>query len=453
MTVPLPSYDLVEHRPLPSQDESASTRRSNRGNQLLMILTIWLCISHGVGIWMGMGGLEGIRGPWPLLLNDHGVHYHHGLVAGHFLRSNWTMAGYDPSFMSGYASSIVSDLSSTLSDLAMMASGDRPILGYKLHVLGCSAVTPWLIGLATIAWKGKPLAVLLAVGFYVIYFWTDFPAKYAELGMLNYLLAVPLGLIAAAALARYCERGGIRRWFWAWLASSSVFLVHLTSPMFVGPAVILAYGVAVIRARGEGRPYPVSRHLGLWLMFPPILAVNGFWLLPGFLLRSTLGKSEFAFSHPEGVFVRLGQFVWTQPPVQVVLLGLMLVGLVVLNRREPVAAAALGGFMAAGFGWGYLAAALRSLDFLQPGRHTYACYSAACVGAGIGLAEVLSRLRAVRSGRLDIWVGLALILVGIRIFGPALEDSFRSNALPEYAVRTNKSTISYGFLASKPTPS
>ena len=43
---------------------------------------------------------------------------------------------------------------------------------------------------------------------------------------------------------------------------------------------------------------------------------------------------------------------------------------------------ALAGFCAAGIAWGYLAGASRSLDFLQPGRHTYAFYTALAIAGG-----------------------------------------------------------------------
>jgi hypothetical protein len=79
-------------------------------------------------------------------------------------------------------------------------------------------------------------------------------------------------------------------------------------------------------------------------------------------------------------------------------LGLGAWGLVVLARRDRVAAAGLAGFIAAGFFWGYLAGASRALDFLQPGRHTYAFYSGATVAAGVGLPG-----RSAGCGRGVVW--------------------------------------------------
>ncbi len=107
------------------------------------------------------------------------------------------------------------------------------------------------------------------------------------------------------------------------------------------------------------------------------------------------------------------------------LLALLIPGLIVLARRDRVAAAALGGFAMAGFAWGYLAGASRSLDLLQPGRHTYAFFLAAALAGGLAIAEVLGRLREGR-GRLDLWLILGLILVGLRLFGGDLAGSVRS---------------------------
>ena len=173
------------------------------------------------------------------------------------------------------------------------------------------------------------------------------------------------------------------------LACGLVFLVHLTSAMIVGPAGLLAYLVATLRARWSGTPLPLSRHLGLAAMVPLILLLNAFWLWPGYWLASTAGTSDFVFAHPESVLRRIGDIAWTEAPVESIALALALIGLASLARRAPEAAAGLGGVVIVGFGWGYLAGAFRSLDSLQPGRHTYACFSAACVAGGIGLGEVL----------------------------------------------------------------
>jgi hypothetical protein len=104
-----------------------------------------------------------------------------------------------------------------------------------------------------------------------------------------------------------------------------------------------------------------------------VLATNAFWWLPGLLLASTKGPSDFAFAHSsEGVCRRLLQIVTAEAEVESVLIAVGLPGLVLLARQSWIRSAALGGFCLAGLFWGYLAGGFQVLDFLQPGRHTYA---------------------------------------------------------------------------------
>src|SRR6185312_2877738 len=116
-----------------------------------------------------------------------------------------------------------------------------------------------------------------------------------------------------------------------------------------------------------------------------------------------------------------------------------------------ILATALGGLMAAGLAWGYLAAVSPALDFLQPGRHTYALYTSAALAAGAGLGELFERLRRFRP-RIDIWAALGLGLIGFRLFGPAMVGSV------SYQLALRGAGPSHGqrfggepFLSSKPT--
>jgi hypothetical protein len=138
---------------------------------------------------------------------------------------------------------------------------------------------------------------------------------------------------------------------------------------------------------------------------------------------------------------RLWQIVLTESPIESVLWAGALAGLVVLAQQRRVAAVALGTFLAAGCFWGYLAGASRALDPLQPGRQTYAFYTAAALAAGIGVAEMAARVRGAGPGRLDRWLALGVLLIGLRVFGPVLTASLRGRLEgPE------------PFLSSRPTP-
>jgi len=396
------------------------------------ILIVGLCLLHDAAIFLAMGGRAGFASSWPVLIADNGMHYHHAVRSAQALRETGRTASYDPSFMSGYAMSIVSDASANLAILAVWAFGrSDPADAYQIYVLSCMAAIPWLMALAGFAWRAGPNAVAAAVLFNLIYFWTDFPKKYAICGMLAYLVAVPMVLVTTAALTGYLDRGGRGRWAAAALGSIGVFLVHPTTCMILAPAAALAYVAAIVEARRSGRQVPAIRHAALWCIPIVVVLANVFWLVPGIRLLSTKGNSAFAFFHPEPVAGRLGSIVVTEPPIQAVLCGLGLAGLAVLWRRDRVAAAGLGGLMAAGFGWGYLAGFSRALDFLQPGRHTYAFYTAAALASAIGVAEAFARLRVGGPGRLDRWMSLGCLLIGLRFFGLPIAQSAASMSRPE----------------------
>src|SRR5690242_11253148 len=89
--------------------------------------TVALCLLHGWAIWTAMEGWQGLTNGWPLWRDDHPLYYHSALVTRAFLARSWTTAGYDPSFMAGYAKSVVFPASSTLPELVVFAfGGSRP---------------------------------------------------------------------------------------------------------------------------------------------------------------------------------------------------------------------------------------------------------------------------------------------------------------------------------------
>jgi hypothetical protein len=443
-----------------------STGRPRR--PLLAILMVAaLGIAHGLAIWWGLGGLEGLTNGWPLWRDDHPLYYHSALVTRSFLRQSGTTAGYDPAFMAGYAKSVVFPASSTLPEVVIWAfGGDRPELAYKLYVLVSAAALPWLVALAAAAWRLRAQGAALAVLVFLLYVWTDFPINYATFGMLPYLLAIPLGLLATGLFGTFLIHGGVLRWLLATGLMSLAVMVHLTAAMVVAPAAALAYlaalsaggaaspgGRLLNAGRGEepdgpGRVIPrrfsAMRHLGVWLVPLIVLASNAFWWLPGLWLASTKGASDFAFAHSsEGVFRRLLQIVTVEAEVQSILLAVGLPGLVLLVRQSRIRGTALAGFCLSGLFWGYLAGGLQSLDFLQPGRHTYAFYAALALAGGAGLDAFFLRLRGGGEGasRLDRWAMAATLVIGLRVLGPPLFESVRGRLW-----------AGEPFLSSRPSP-
>lgn len=376
-----------------------------------------LCLLHGLGIWVGLGGREGLLSPWPLARHDHPLYFHSALVTRAFLRQSGTTAGYDPSFMAGYAKSIIFPASSTLPELSVaLFGGERPVLAYKLYLLLSVAAVPWLIRTAARRIAGSEgWARIGTVGLFLIYVWTDFPIHYASYGMVPYLLAIPLGLAALGSLTELLTRGRRRDVLAAAAGCWAAVLVHFTVAMVLAPAVLAAYAARLARSPR----FSWGQQAGFWAVPVAVLVGNVFWWWPGPWLAATKGASSFAFAHPEGVIVRLGKIFTVEPSIQAVLWALGVPGLMILARQNPVAGAGLGMFAAAGFGWGYAAGAARELDFLQPGRHTFALYSGLCVAAGPSLAILLGP-SARRLRTLAVLAGLAVLLRGS---GVALVES------------------------------
>lgn len=412
-------------------------------------LVVAASLGHGWAIWRGLGGREGMANEWVPWRDDHPHYFHCAMMGRAFLSRSGTTAGYDPYFMAGYPQSVMFPPSSTLPDVWMWAfgGGDRPEVAFKWYVLLAAAVAPGLIAAACWAQGMGRAGVAAAVLLFLGYLWTDWPINYVGIGMMPYFAAAPTCVVAAGLFGRFVDAGGFGRWLAAALLCSVAFLMHLTAAMLLAPAGAIAY-VGVWRSRrrrGEG--LPASRHLGVWAVPAVVLALNAFWWAPILWLASTKGKSDFAFVHPEGSLARVAQLFTSEAPAEMILIGLGLPGLIVLATKGLGRGLALAGVAAAGWFWAYTAADLRALDFLQPGRHTFALYSALAVAAGAAVSAGVARLRP-RTGaagaeavRLDRWALVAAALIGVRLLGTPAVASIRARALGEPT-----------FLSTQPPP-
>ncbi len=203
---PIPLGDLPAPRP-------AAGGRKVGMPWVAWALIVALGVGHGAMVWVLIGARAGLTNGWPLLQDDHGIHYHQALVTRHLLATTGTTAGYDPGYMAGYPLSIVSDLSSTLPDMALFVSGSaEPTTAYKVFVLLCTAALPWLVVAAGAVWRaqgrsrrrrrwccsGSISGPTSRLG-------------YSLMGMIGYLSRSPLGLLAVASVTAYLRAGGFRR--------------------------------------------------------------------------------------------------------------------------------------------------------------------------------------------------------------------------------------------------
>jgi hypothetical protein len=431
--------------PSPPGAPSLGSRRLI-ASRLAAAATVLLCLFHGWAVWLSMEGWRGLTNGQAIWRFDHPLYFHSALVTRAFLAQSGTTAGYDPSFMAGYPKSVIFPASSTLPELVVaLFGGRRPEFAYKVYVLVSVALVPWLLAVAGWLWRAGAGSVAVAVGLYLVYVWSDFPISYAAYGMVPYLLSIPLGLVATGVFQRYCEMRG----FWWWLASAMlmplVVLVHFTSALIVAPAAAALYVATLL---GTGRQKGPERqwwpfHLGVGVIVVLVVLLNAFWWVPGLWLAGTKGVSDFAFYHPEGVLRRLYQIGMTEPPVERWLCAGGLAGLVTLWRKDRLGAVGLTTFIACGFLWGYLAGGLRSLDFLQPGRHTFAFYTGLSLAAGVGVVRFLAWARAHTRQYIDVALALVL-LAGIGwSTGPRIVERVRALVLAPFPFMASRASPYY----------
>lgn len=411
---------------------SRPARESRRG----WLLAAGLCLLHSAAVVISTGGFGELASPWPIPRDDHPFHFHTSETTRGFLLRGGTTAGYDPSFMAGYALSAVTTPSTNLAELFQVAFA--PMLGparaYKWFAVAATAGVAWLVLWSARIWGGNGRVAAATVAFYLTYLWTDFPINYARFGMLGHLLVVPLALATTGYVANYLARGGAWDWLRSAIGIALVLMVHPLGLMVLAPAVLAAY----LWALAPGR-FSWGRALAVWPWGLLAILLNAWWWWPAWKLWSTGESSPYAFVHDEPIWLRFGQMLSKEAPIQVCVIAGLPGGWLILRQRQPVRAAALLGFVGAGFFWGYLAGVFRALDGLQPGRQTYAFYTGATLACGFLVDDLEGRLRALGRG-MHASVVFGALLIAARLFGPAFSY-----------VATTKIFAEKRLLASRPS--
>lgn len=405
------TYELLD----PTAGTQPSFRPARRGLRFEYVfygMAIIAFSAHCFVIFQSIGGASGLLSREMILRDDHPLYFHSALTTRSYLKSSLTTAGYDHRFMGGYAKSAVFPASSNLPELTLAATGKivSPEPAYKFYVLFSAILAPVLVWLAVCGLAQSGMVASISLSSYLLYLWTDFPSQYIGFGMLPYFLSIPLALTTLHLCVRWLEEGGLKRWLGMTFLLSLTMLVHFTALMVLAPAAIAAW------AYTENKNRKIIAAIASIVV---TLVMNTFWFWPAVLLADTKGESGFAFSHPEGLLLRLGKIAWSEAPIEPLLVTGFLAGMPFFWKRARIAAAGLVGFAIGGFFWGYMAGAFRSLDFLQPGRHTYAFYIAAAVFSGYFLMILIEWLRRTnRKAAVGFVTGLFLLFT--RLYGPIL---------------------------------
>lgn len=402
------------------------------GSALVLLAHAWLC-------WRMLGGWDGLRTPYPIVRDDHTFNYYYAVTTRDYLASSGSSAGYDPFFMSGYAKSIIYPTSSTLAELVLFlstgagvgvgAERDHAALAYKLFVIAVAFLCPIVFWLASKVWTHDSVAAQFALLFYLTYFWSDIGVWYIVVGMVPYVLAGSLALLATAAFARYVAPEPVSRlgtlawWLMVGAFSSFAVMVHLTVPIAVAPA-----WVAILLCRWRELTWRRRGGLAAALVLPPL--VNAFWLIPGIRLWSTKGRTDIVFVN-ENVIERLWGLVTGESPVQTCLAVLAPLGIWAWSKRDRASAWGAAALVVWCFALGYLGGWFRALDFLQPGRYTLYLYTFASLGAGIAAASACrwsaDRIRAAWTPGLGASFWLGLVALGIAASWRNLAEVARAN--------------------------
>lgn len=393
---------------------------------LIYLLFIAAFAMHCGTIYRSLGGWAGLTSPHPILKDDHPLYLHSAVVTKAFLKQSLSTAGYDPTFMAGYAKSAVFPASSTLPEVVVAAT--TPVapaeVAYKFYVLASSILAPILVAWATGSLLGSPAMGMGTASLYLIYIWIDFPSQYISFGMLPYFLSIPVALLCLAFCCKWLEQSRLRDWAAMTALLCLAILVHFTSLMVLGPAALAAWSTSKSR---------LKKALGGLSSFLIAALVNAFWWYPGVVMAATKGDSGFAFSHSgEGLLARLSKIAWNESPVQPFLWLGLAAGLPLALKVRKTQAAGLAGLALGGFFWGYGAGAFPGLDFLQPGRHTYAFYLAASAFTVYFIASLVEMTRrANRYSAVGLVFGITVICT--RVFGPSVQAVTKAWANPATA--------------------
>lgn len=429
------TYDLLDPVQTVADEPITSLKRRLRLSLIVHLINLAALAMHAWTIYAALSGWSGLTSKTPIFRDDHPLYFYSAKLTTHFLNQSGSTAGYDPKFMAGYAKSAVFPASSTLPELVMMTTAKvcDPAVAYKFYVLASALLAPLLVCHAASGLTGSKTTGALSSILYMLYIWTDFPVQYIGFGMLPYFLSLPLALATLNVCCRWLENHKPLAWLGMTALLSLTTMVHFTSLMILGPAAIAAWSAGHRKFR--------TALAGLLALFISAL-LNAFWWWPGVVLASTKGESGFAFSHPEGLLARLAKIGWSEAPVESLLIMGLLAGGPMMLRTQKIAGRGLLGFACAGFFWGYGAGAFRGLDFLQPGRHTYAFYLAGSLLTAhfvrIGMEWLIRTNRTATFG-----FSLGALLLMTRIFGPVVHAVGSSWTTPPKLALTSSPPVIY----------
>jgi len=246
--------------------------------------TALIFVLHSFSLALLFNPVSGLFGTDPVIEQDWGLHAYHLNAMERFWQQDGRLWGYNPSFMAGYPSNTIQDISIKLYELlALLASafGLNTILAFKLIVFLFAAAIPWMLFWAARNFFGEafdsPLIGLLAALLGTAYWWNSLPREMFFYGMIGFPPASYGLILSLSFLYRALRSRRFLTWaHCAWAVSLAVMLpLHLQAAILL---VLLALLLLVVCRDSASRA-------GLfWIVIGAVLAVavNLFWLIPLF---------------------------------------------------------------------------------------------------------------------------------------------------------------------------
>ena len=251
------------------------------------IAGIFVCgifLLHSCGLVSLFAPLQGLFDPQPLIDQDWGLHFHHLNSLSAFWRQDHAVWGYNPSFMAGYPSNTIQDLSIKFFEFAALVLSTialSPVQWLKIGAFLAMASVPWVMYFTArnffVLDDSKRIVATAAAILGTVYWWNSLPREMFFYGMIGFPIASYLSILGVSLFYRLAVHPQKFGWLHlGWLMFAAAILpLHVQSIVIFLPPMI---ALLLLQRR------LISARLIAWIAAAAALSllINLAWLIPAF---------------------------------------------------------------------------------------------------------------------------------------------------------------------------